>query len=119
MDSRWDPAWQAANPAIVEIIRNRRNVGGYDEARMIGARRQLEARAAHDTFARLPALPMPTLVCAGRYDAVAPLANAEALAAQIPRATLRVFDGGHAFFLQDPSAWSAIVAFLAASQPST
>ena len=62
---------------------------------------------------------MPTLVCAGRFDAIAPLPNAEALAAQIPRATLQVFDGGHAFLLQDPSAWPAIDAFLAGGQPST
>jgi 3-oxoadipate enol-lactonase len=119
MDSRWDAAWQAANPAIVELIRARGAVGERDEAGVKGARRQLDARAAHDTFARLPVLPMPTLVCAGRYDAIAPLTNAEALVAQIPRATLRVFDGGHGFFMQDRNAWPTIVEFLARDQPST
>ena len=84
-----------------------------------GARRQLEARATHDTYARLGQLAMPTLVCAGRFDAIAPLANAEALAAQIPSAVLHVFDGGHAFLFQDPTAWPAIAEFLAAGQPST
>ena len=46
---------------------------------------------------------MPALVCAGRFDGIAPLANAEALAEQIPGANLQVFDGGHAFLLQDRS----------------
>jgi 3-oxoadipate enol-lactonase len=119
MDSRWDAAWQAANPAIVELMRSRTAVGSGDAEATAGARRQLEARAAHDTYARLPQLAMPTLVCAGRFDQIAPLANAEALAAQIPSATLQVFDGGHAFFFQDPGAWSAIAAFLADDQTST
>jgi 3-oxoadipate enol-lactonase len=119
MDSRWDRGWQTANPAIVDLMRARTAVGERDAAAMAGPRRQLEARAAHDTYARLPQLTMPTLVGAGRFDAIAPLANAEALAAQIPRATLQVFDGGHAFLWQDPSAWPAIVGFLADGQPST
>ena len=73
----------------------------------------------HDTSARLGQLTMPTLVCAGRFDAIAPLANAEALAARIPGAVLQVFDGGHAFLFQDRGAWPAIAAFLADGQPPT
>ena len=119
MDSRWDARWQAANPEIVDLMRARRAMSAGDAEAGTGARRQLDARAAHDSYARLRQLTMPTLVCAGRFDAIAPPANAEALAAQIPRATLQVFDGGHAFLLQDPSAWPAIVAFLAGGQPST
>jgi 3-oxoadipate enol-lactonase len=119
MDTRWDPDWQAANPGIVDLMRSRAAVGARDAEATAGARRQLEARAAHDTYARLGQLDMPVLVCAGRFDAIAPLANAEALAAQIPDATLQVFDGGHAFLFQDRGAWPAIVAFLAGRQPST
>ena len=117
MDTRWDASWQAANPGVVDLMRARAATGAGDTEAATGARRQLEARAAHDTYARLPQVPTPTLVCAGRFDAIAPLANAEALAAQIPRADLQVFDGGHAFLLQDPSAWPAIVAFLNDGQP--
>jgi 3-oxoadipate enol-lactonase len=112
MDTRWDAAWQAANPAIVDLIRARGEVGDRDAASAAGARRQLAARALHDTFDRLPALRVPTLVGAGRYDAIAPLTNAEALATRIPSASLRVFDGGHAFFVQDRDAWPAIIDFL-------
>jgi 3-oxoadipate enol-lactonase len=112
MDSRWDVSWQAANPAIVDLMRARTAVGARDAETTAGARRQLEARAAHDTYARLRQLTMPALVCAGRFDGIAPLANAEALAEQIPGATLQVFEGGHAFLFQDRAAWPAIQRFL-------
>jgi 3-oxoadipate enol-lactonase len=113
IDSRWDDDWQAAHPEIIALLRERGKAGAGDPAAVKGARRQLEARAGHDTYERLPQLSMPVLVCAGRYDLIAPLANSEAIVAQIPNATLSVFDGGHAFLFQDPTAWRAIVTFLA------
>ena len=77
-----------------------------------GLRKQLEARRHHDTWDRLSSLRVPTLVAAGRYDGIAPLANAEALASRIPGARLRVFEGGHVFMLEDRAAWPAMIAFL-------
>ena len=81
-----------------------------------GLRHQLLARAGHDVVAALPAIDVPTLVCAGRHDDLAPLDNSEFLAEQIPGARLEVFDGGHLFLVQDRSAFPAIAEFL---QPST
>jgi len=81
-----------------------------------GARRQLEARRRHDTFARLGRITAPTLVAAGRHDGLAPLANSRALADAIAGARLEVFEGGHAFLDQDPSAWPAASAFLASRE---
>ena len=69
-----------------------------------GFARQLEARRTHDATPGLPGIGAPTLVCAGRYDGIAPLSNAEAIADAIPGAVLEVFDGGHAFMMQDPRA---------------
>jgi pimeloyl-ACP methyl ester carboxylesterase len=77
-----------------------------------GLLRQLEARRLHDTFDRLPEITATTLVAAGRYDGIAPLANSEAIAARIPGARLEVFEGGHAFFFEDADAWPAIAKFL-------
>ncbi len=77
-----------------------------------GLARQLEARRLHDTWDRLPSVTVPTLVAAGRHDGIAPLSNAEALANQIPEAILQVFEGGHGFFMEDPTAWPAMIAFL-------
>lgn len=77
-----------------------------------GFRKQLLARADHDTFDRLPTITAATYVAAGRYDGIAPLLNSERLAAAIPGAQLGVFEGGHGFFSQDPAAWPAMLAFL-------
>jgi 3-oxoadipate enol-lactonase len=80
-----------------------------------GLLRQLEARRHHDTSARLHELRMPTLVVAGRFDGIAPIAACERLAQAIPGARLEVFDGGHGVLLQDPAAWPSIADFLSAS----
>jgi 3-oxoadipate enol-lactonase len=82
----------------------------------MGARRQLEARANHNTWDDLATVTTPTLVCGGVFDAQAVPKNVRALANQIPKAELQMFDGGHAFLLQDPTAWTKIASFL--KQPS-
>ena len=112
-DTRRDQAWQAQNTAVFEAMvkqtRTRLQAGQQDRT---GARRQLEARAQHDTYDRLPNLRMPVFVCGGRYDGIALPANLEALAARVPGARLELFDGGHNFFLQDKRACLRISAFL-------
>ena len=77
-----------------------------------GERLQLEARADLDVYDRLANITCPTFVAAGRYDGIAPPANAEAIAAQIPGAELRVYDAGHALLFQDPTSLHDVVAFL-------
>ena len=70
---------------------------------------------AHDVFERLPRITCPTLVAAGRYDGIAPPRNAEAIAAQVTNAELRIYDGGHAFFAQDRRALPEVMDFLEGS----
>ncbi len=115
-DTRMDAAWRAANPEAFEnvlaMMAKRATVGAGEPGRAEGAARQLEARRHHDVYDRLPTLAMPTLICAGRYDGIAPLANSEAIASQIPGAELAVFEGGHLFLVQDPKANPHIVDFL-------
>lgn len=89
-----------------------RRVVSDDPAALRGVQRQLEARSGHDVWDDLPRIAAPTLVIGGRYDGIAPVANLERVASRIPRATLALFDGGHQFFEQDPSAWPAVVDFL-------
>lgn len=55
---------------------------------------------------------MPTLVCAGTHDGIAPLRNSELLRDRIAGARLATFDGGHIFMMQDPTAYPAILEFL-------
>jgi len=110
-DTRYGAEWQAANPERAESILATMRTG---RAATPGERHQLEARRHHDVFDRLPAVTAPTLVCAGRYDGIAPVANSEAIARQIPGAELRVYEGGHLFIVQDKTAWPEIIEWLLA-----
>jgi 3-oxoadipate enol-lactonase len=115
-DTRLNPSWRIANPTqfqeLVNEVVARLQVGADEPGRQIGARRQLEARAGHDTYDRLPGLRLPVYICGGRYDGIALPANLEALQRQIPDARLEFFEGGHLFLMQDPRAFERITAFL-------
>ena len=102
-DTRRDDAWAAAHPDL------------YAQFVAMGARRQLEARAAHDTWDRLPQIACPVMIAAGRYDGIALPAAQEKMAARIPGAKLQVFEGGHLFIIQDRTAAPAMAAFLTES----
>ena len=113
-DTRWDAAWSAANP---EAYRQMLALGAADNfadepGHAMGARRQLEARALHDVWDRLPQIACPVLIAAGRYDGIAKPETQERMAARIPGAQLQFFEGGHPFMLQDRAANPAIIAFL-------
>jgi 3-oxoadipate enol-lactonase len=111
MDTRWDDAWRAENPDLAAMIIERFATSAASPGP--GQRLQLEARSHHDTSDRLATVSCPTLVAGGQYDGIAPPANSEFLARSIPGARLRLFGGGHGFFLQDPEALPVIVHFLA------
>jgi 3-oxoadipate enol-lactonase len=115
-DIRRDEAWQAANSSQFRTLFDQTlaglRVGADEPGRYIGACRQLEARARHDTYERLPTLNMPVYICGGRYDGIATPRNLEAMQKQIPGARLELFEGGHLFFIQDSRAFDRIVAFL-------
>jgi 3-oxoadipate enol-lactonase len=116
LDTRWDEAWRTANPDMVQLI-SQHSGEGEDGAQPLGLTNQLLARAQHDTSDRLDHVACPTLVCGGRFDGIAPPSNSEFLARNIPGARLEMFDGGHGFFLQDPTAMPAIISFLAEDSP--
>ena len=115
-DTRLDAAWQAAHPtdfqALIDLAMEGSKIGAGEPGREIGARRQLEARAGHDTFDRLPTLRMLVYICGGRYDSIAKPANLEALNRQISESRLEFFEGGHGFLMQDARAYAGIVEFL-------
>jgi 3-oxoadipate enol-lactonase len=113
LDRRHDRAWQAAHPDEVAAFRARLAAADErDDATRAAVVLQYEARAAHDTFDRLPSIAAPTLVAAGRYDGQAPPENQEPLVQRIPDARLAFFEGGHGFLREDPAAYEAVAAFL-------
>ncbi|MEE4361762.1 MAG: alpha/beta fold hydrolase [Pseudomonadales bacterium] len=117
-DRRRTPRWQAEHPErvqrMLDFMHADAAVGAEDPDRARGLALQLEARAGHDTWDRLESIRVPTLVCAGRYDGIAPPENAEALARRIPGAELAWFEGGHLFLVQDRAAWPRVIAWLEA-----
>jgi 3-oxoadipate enol-lactonase len=115
-DTRRDEAWQADYPDqfrnLIELTKAGLEIGADELGRQIGRKRQLEARALHDTYDRLPALTLPVYICGGLYDGIAPPANLQALQQRIQGSRLELFKGGHLFFLQDPRAFEGMKAFL-------
>jgi 3-oxoadipate enol-lactonase len=113
-DTRWDEGWAKANPGqYAQLLAMGAGDPYADEpGHAMGARRQLEARAAHNVWDRLPQIGCPTFIAAGRFDGVALPDTQERMAARIPGARLQFFDGGHMFVLQDRAAYPAIVDFL-------
>ena len=104
-DRRWDPEAPEPIPGLGSYYD--RMVAAAtatpDAQQLAGLRRQLAARAGHDVVADLSSITQSTLVCAGRYDDIAPIGNSELLASRIPGARLQVFEGGHLFMIQDLS----------------
>ncbi|HEY0265853.1 MAG TPA: alpha/beta fold hydrolase [Rhizomicrobium sp.] len=115
-DTRHDEAWAAANPGPYRMLQALAMADPYrgEPGHVDGARRQIAARATHDSWARLPQIGCPVLVMGGNYDGIARPAVVTALANRIPGAQCRFFEGGHLFMLEDPAAYAAMVEFLSA-----
>ena len=113
-DIRHDETWAKANPQTYEKLVAMAAADPFadEPGHQTGALRQLEARAGHNTWDRLPQIAVPTLVCGGKFDGIALPETQEAMAARIPDARLAMFDGGHLFMLQDRKAYPAIIDFL-------
>lgn len=119
LDTRFDAEWLASHPAdrgLAQMMAERRDASSKSAEQLRGEAEQLGARARHDVFDRLGRISCPTLVAVGRYDGIAPPPNSEAIAARVPGAELRMYDGGHAFFAQDARALPEIIDFLAAEE---
>ncbi len=113
-DRRRNAAWAAAHPEQYEMLvrMSAEDPWAEEPRRQLGAALQLQARAGHDVWDRLPDIDVPTLICAGRYDDLAPPAAQEAMASRIRGAQLRWYEGGHMFLLEDRAAFGDIIAFL-------
>ena len=113
-DIRRDEAWAQAHPeAYAQLV----DLGSQDPfaeepGHAMGAHRQLEARAAHDTWERLADIACPVMIAAGRHDGIALPQTQRRMADRIPGARLQLFDGGHLFMIQDRTAVPAMAAFL-------
>lgn len=119
MDQRWTGDWLAVHPVDAELVKRMAGgeASGLSEAQLRGWNLQLQARSQHDVVERLGRITCPTFVANGRFDGIAPVVDGEAIVARVPRASLHVYGGGHAFFAQDASAWPEVWAALDAGPP--
>lgn len=72
--------------------------------------RRIDMILAHDALDRLPQIRRPVLVVVGASDFCTPSYFAEELAGAIPDAELRVLQGGHFVYLEDPDGFHDTVA---------
>jgi len=111
-DTRFTPEWLASHPADAQMMSMRSESTTKSADVIRGERLQLAARVGHDVADRLHVIPCPTFVAAGKFDGIAPPVNSEAIIERIPDATMSVYEGGHMFVAQDPSAIREIRTFL-------
>ncbi|MFO0956337.1 MAG: alpha/beta fold hydrolase [Isosphaeraceae bacterium] len=104
------PESAAGNPGLVHRIEAM--ILGTPPAGISGALLGMAAR--EDRIADLPRIGLPTLVVAGDRDAVVPLAEAEAMAAALPKGRLVVVpDVGHLAPIESPTiVFEAVERFL-------
>ena len=114
LDTRFSPDWLSSHPSDLALVQQaaERESAPTTAQEQEGARLQLQARSHHDVWSRLEQIRCPALIACGRYDGIAPAANSKAIASRIPGSTLREYEGGHLFVLQDPRALVEIVSFL-------
>ena len=113
-DTRRNEGWAAAHPDLHAqfVAMGAADPYADEPGHAVGAQRQLEARAHHDTWNRLGDIQCPVMIAAGRYDGIALPATQEKMAARIPGARLQFFEGGHMFMIQDRGVAPAMAAFL-------
>lgn len=114
LDTRYSPEFLAGHrldQAIVDMYIERAHAP-RTPAQRAGELAQLEARRHHDVWDRLSAITCPTFIGYGRFDDLAPPVNSENMASRIANAELHGYEGGHIFFVQDPTALPEVVGFL-------
>lgn len=113
-DIRHDDVWAKEHPDKYRVLYGLAAADPFadEPGHAEGARRQVAARAGHDTWDRLPSIACPVLVMGGRHDGIVPREVAHNLASRIPGAKFQLFEGGHLFMLDDARAFEEMVVFL-------
>ena len=111
-DTRFTPEWLASHPSDAQMMSMRNDQAVKSDDVIRGERLQLAARIGHDVANRLHVITCPTFVTAGKFDGIAPPINSEAIVERISDATMSLYEGGHMFVAQDPTAIREIRTFL-------
>lgn len=111
-DSRVTDDWFETEAA--DVLRQRADKSEFagEEGFLRGARGQIQARAGHDCWEALAGLPMPVHLAGGVHDRIALPETMRRMAERIPGAELKLYDGGHLFFIGDPQPYRDLIEFL-------
>lgn len=116
MDLRFTPKWQANNPELaqqrIKDSIQADSAFSHEDGAVMGARRQLEARAGHNTYSRLNKITAPTLVLSGTFDGQAPMPAQKAMAEAIPHCQFEVMEGSHGMLWESNAVFERITQFL-------
>ena len=131
VDSRHDDVWQAANPVEVEAAvaaaEGQTRSCATSPGGLAGAEALMQCRGHHDssTSGDIATLSLPLLLAGGKFDAMVPQATIERARERVNTGKLRcnaevaMFEGGHGFLGQDPTAWPAVISFVTADSDSS
>ena len=112
-DTRIDDDTLKARPELEDITMARldRSEFAHEDGHARGISGQLCARKAHDCWVRLEHITCPVWLAGGRFDGIALPQSMENMAARLPDATLKFYDGGHLFMVQDPDVYTDLAGF--------
>ena len=112
-DTRIDADTIIAMPKLVEMTMARldRSDFAHEDGHARGISGQLAARKTHDCWARLEKITCPVWLAGGRFDGIALPQSMQNMATRLPDATLKFYDGGHLFMLQDPEVYTDLAGF--------
>ena len=112
-DTRIDDDVIKTNPELVNVTMARldRSEFALEDGHARGISGQLSARKAHDCWARLEHITCPVWLAGGRFDGIALPQSMENMAARLPDASLKFYDGGHLFMVQDRDVYTDLAGF--------
>ena len=111
-DLRVTDIWIKENPIDWKKIKEISSSRIKYKPQLEGLMNQLMARKSHDTADRLNHIKVPVLLQGGKYDGIAPCKNMEFLYENINSSSLKFYEGGHLFLVQDKQAFEDIISWL-------
>ncbi|MHB8513452.1 MAG: alpha/beta fold hydrolase [Actinomycetota bacterium] len=100
------PKFVIEQPAMVQMFEE---MGRQFAAPLEPFFHQAAASQTHDTRQRLGSLKMPVLVMGAKRDTFVPPELSAEIAALIPESKLEMFESGHAFMLEEPDRFNAVL----------
>lgn len=112
-DSRVTDAWFDEEKDKADMLRQRADKSEFygEHNYLHGARMQIVARKGHDCWDGLAGVDVPVQCAGGLYDLIATPEATRNMAGQIPNSELKLYEGGHMFFIQNPEAYDDLIAF--------